>query len=135
GLMAVVARLCVWVDGLPLALELAARQAGVLPLPRLLERLDDRLTLLIGGARGAPERHQSLRAVIGWSYDLLDATERAVFRRLSVPPGGFDRHTAAAVCADLGLDAERTWALLRGLTDKSMLVADGTHGPDDAFRV
>ncbi|MDQ1646414.1 MAG: hypothetical protein QOJ50_2598, partial [Cryptosporangiaceae bacterium] len=98
-----IAELCRKLDGLPLAIELAARQVAVLPPETLLTRIGERLDLLTGGPRDAPDRQHSLRAAIEWSYQLLDPTEQAMFRRLAVLPGGFDQHTAAAVTADLGL--------------------------------
>jgi predicted ATPase/DNA-binding CsgD family transcriptional regulator len=135
NLLLLASQVCLRLDGLPLAIELAARQASVLPLPELLERLDDRFALLTGGTRGAPQRHQSLRAAIGWSYDLLDPLEQATFRRLAVLPGGFDAQTAAGVCADLGLGSDKLWALLRRLTDKSLLVADTADEQAGRFRI
>ena len=119
--------LCTRLDGLPLAIELAAHQLRVLPPERLIERLDerldDRLAVLVGGARDGFGRHRSLRAAIEWSYELLTGTEQAVFRRLAVPPGGFEETTAAVVCADTGAGAD-LWATVTALVDKSMLVAD-----------
>ena len=121
------ALLCTRLDGLPLAIELAAHQLRVLPPERLIERLDerldDRLAVLVGGARDGFGRHRSLRAAIEWSYELLTGTEQAVFRRLAVLPGGFEETTAAVVCADTGAGAD-LWATVTALVDKSMLVAD-----------
>lgn len=134
-MLAVVAQLCARLDGLPLAIELTARQAGVLPLPRLLERLDDQMVLLTGGTRNGPARHRSLRAAIGWSYDLLNPTEQAALRRLAVLPGGFDTQTAAAVCGDLDVGDDEWWALLRGLAGKSLLGADTSHTQAGRFTI
>ena len=109
----VVARICVQLDGLPLALELAAARAKVLPMEALLERLGRRLSFLTGGAHDLPERQQSLRATLQWSYDLLPPAEQQLFARLGVFVGGFTLHSVEAICdADgkLGLD------VLDGLT-------------------
>jgi DNA-binding CsgD family transcriptional regulator/tetratricopeptide (TPR) repeat protein len=130
-----VARVCARLDGLPLAIELAARQVGVLSLSQILNGLDDRLTLLAQCGRDAPARHHSLRAAIGWSYDLLDDTERVLFRRLAVLPGGFDLDGTAAVCAPLGFGRDELWERLRGLAGKSLLAADTTGTGDGRFRM
>ncbi|WP_433160311.1 ATP-binding protein [Kribbella sp. CA-247076] len=113
----VAARLCAALDGMPLAIELAAARAGSLGPDGLLAALDDRLRLVTGG-RGPSERHHSLAQVIGWSYDLLDDAERDLFRRLAVFAGGFDLDAAVALSP-----AGRTEVsdLLGRLTDKSLL--------------
>jgi predicted ATPase/DNA-binding CsgD family transcriptional regulator len=128
-----VGQVCARLDGLPLAIELTARQLTALTLPQVLQRMDDRLSMLTGGSRGAPDRHRSLRAAIGWSYDLLDRREQAAFRRLSLLPGGFDEAGAAAVCADLELSEGDLWALLRALVDKSLMVVEAAPAP--RFRI
>jgi predicted ATPase/class 3 adenylate cyclase/DNA-binding XRE family transcriptional regulator len=97
-----VAELCHRLDGLPLAIELAATRAKLLSLPALLARLDNRLKLLIGGARDLPIRQQTIRATIDWSYDLLTAAEQWLFRCLSVFVGGCTLESAEAVCTGDG---------------------------------
>ena len=99
-----VAEICRRLDGLPLAIELAAARSKVLPPHALLERLERRLPLLVGGNQDAPARQQTLRSTIAWSYDLLSLEERAVFRRLSVFAGGFTLDAAEAVAE--GLESE-----------------------------
>jgi predicted ATPase len=97
---AAVARLCHRLDGLPLAIELAAARLRALSVAEILERLDDRFRLLTGGSRTAPPRQQTLLATVAWSYDLLADQERALFERLSVFAGGCTLEGAEAVCAD-----------------------------------
>src|SRR5450631_4647009 len=102
-----VAEICARLDGLPLAIELAAARVKVLSLSSMLTRLASRLQLLTGGSRDLPQRQQTLRAAIDWSYDLLDAAEQKLFRRMSVFVGGCNLEGAEAVCdtkGDLDLD-------------------------------
>ncbi len=120
---AAVDELCARLDGMPLAIELAAARSASLGLNGLLAGLDDHLRLLAGG-RGADPRHHSLRAVIGWSHDLLDDPERAMFRQLSVFAGGFDLDAARAINA--GGPRGAVADVIGGLTDKSLLA--GAHG-------
>ena len=123
----VVANVCISLDGLPLAIELAARQIPLLSPASLLSRLDHPLDLLAGGTRDALPRQQSLRAAIEWSYRLLGKDEQAVFRRLALMPGGFDLEGAGALCADVEPDPTALWCILGGLARKSMLVPDTTR--------
>ena len=116
----VVAEICVRLDGMPLAIELAARWVRVLSVEDILARLDDRFELLSRGPRTAATRHRDLRATIEWSYELLDDTERAALRRLSVLSGDFSLDSASAVC---GLSPQRTLRLLADLDAKSLVVA------------
>jgi predicted ATPase/DNA-binding SARP family transcriptional activator len=116
-----VAQVCRRLDGLPLAIELAAAQLRVLSVGQLAERLDDIFTLLVGGPRTAPRRHRALRATLDWSHDLLGEGERVVFRRLAVFAGGFTLAAAEQVAAGPGIGAERMLELLARLADKSLL--------------
>jgi non-specific serine/threonine protein kinase len=96
---AAVAHVCHQLDGIPLALELAAARVKALPVEKIAERLDDRFRLLTGGSRTAPPRQQTLRALIDWSYELLSEPERLLLRRVSVFAGGWTLEAAEAVCA------------------------------------
>src|SRR5205807_10557507 len=98
-----VARLCRLLDGVPLALELAAARVRAMPVEQVASRLDDRFRLLTGGSRTALPRQQTLRALIDWSYDLLSEEERALLRRLSVFAGGWTLEAAETVCSDSGI--------------------------------
>ena len=100
-----VAKICIRLDGLPLAIELAAARAKILAPEAMLSRLGSRLKLLKGGARDLPARQQTLHGAIEWSHDLLDEEDRVLFRRLSIFVGGFALETAEAVC-DSGSEAE-----------------------------
>ncbi|GGP94590.1 putative ATPase/DNA-binding winged helix-turn-helix (wHTH) protein [Actinomadura coerulea] len=111
-----VAAICARLDGVPLALELAATRVRALGLAGLAERLDDRFRLLSSGARDAPPRQRTLRALIDWSWEPLEERERAVLRRLAVHAGGCTLDAAEAVC---GADVET----LAGLVDRSLVVA------------
>jgi class 3 adenylate cyclase len=95
-----VAQICFRLDGIPLAIELAAARVKAMPVEKIAERLDDRFRLLTGGSRTALPRHQTLRASIDWSYDLLDEKEKVLLRRLSVFAGGWTLETAEKVCSD-----------------------------------
>lgn len=121
----VVSRICARLDGMPLAIELAAARVRAVPPARVLAGLDDRFRLLTGGARTAVARQQTLAASVEWSYDLLDAQEQALLRRLSVFSGSFDLEAAEAVCEGEGIDAYEMLDLLARLVDKSLLVFDG----------
>ncbi|HET6744946.1 MAG TPA: adenylate/guanylate cyclase domain-containing protein [Candidatus Limnocylindria bacterium] len=120
-----IAEICVRLDGLPLAIELAAARVRVLTPPAILARLGDRLSLLAGGSRDLPERQQTLRGAIDWSYELLDASDRVAFARLSVFASGFDLAAAERVAlaewpADAGLPPDPLDAVT-SLLDKSLL--------------
>jgi predicted ATPase len=125
---AVVAEICGRLDGMPLAIELAAARVRALSLAEILEGLHDRFRLLTGGARTAVRRQQTLRASVDWSHALLSEPERVLFRRLAVFLAGFDLDAAHAVAG--GADVERYQVLdqLTLLVDKSLVVADNTRG-------
>jgi predicted ATPase/DNA-binding SARP family transcriptional activator len=132
---AAVARICRALDGMPLAIELAAARLRTMAPEQVAARLDDRFGLLTGGSRVAMPRHQTLRAVVDWSWDLLDEPERAVWRRFSVFAGGATLEAAEQVCAGPAADgtvirAGQVLDLLSALADKSLLtVRHGTNGP------
>jgi predicted ATPase/transcriptional regulator with XRE-family HTH domain len=115
-----VAEVCRRLDGLPLAIELAAPRIRLLGLPELRERLQSQLGLLTGGARDAPDRQQTLRAAIAWSYDLLSLAEQRFFCRLAVFAGGFTLESAKAVAGDGDNDA---FELVSSLLEQSLLQA------------
>ncbi len=119
----VIEGICRRLDGLPLAIELAAARLRALPLSTLAERLDDRFALLTRGARTALPRQQTLRAVVDWSYDLLFEDERRLFRRLSVFVGGCELDAVEAVCADDETPSTDTLDAISALVDKSLLTA------------
>ena len=123
-----VAALCQRLDGLPLAIELAASRIRTFGPPELVEHLDRRFELLSGGARTAPSRHRTLRGAIDWSYDLLEDDERALFDRLAVFPADFDFAAARAVGADEDLGRETVIAVLPRLVDKSLVSTVGRDG-------
>jgi non-specific serine/threonine protein kinase len=119
-----VAEICTRLDGLPLAIELAAARVKVLPPPVMLARLEKRLTLLTGGARDLPARQRTMRDAIAWSHNLLEPGERTLFRRLSVFVGGFTAAAAARVCGDQ--DEDEALDGVESLVHKSLLGRDAT---------
>ncbi|MBP0454761.1 winged helix-turn-helix domain-containing protein [Kitasatospora sp. RG8] len=125
------AEICRRLDGLPLAIELAAARLRVMTARQIADRLDSRFALLTGGSRTLLPRQQTLRAVVDWSWDLLGKRERAVLRRLSVFAGGWTLEDAESICADdTEVPREEVADQLLSLVDKSLLVADlGTDGP------
>ena len=137
---AAVAEICARLDGLPLAIELAAARVKLLPPPAILARLDQRLKLLTGGSRDLPARQQTLRGAIDWGYDLLDEGEKAVFSRLAVFAGGCTLEAAEAICNPDGDLPVEVFDILASLVDKSMLRLleeidrDGTPRPLDEPR-
>jgi predicted ATPase/class 3 adenylate cyclase len=129
GVGPAVAQICRRLDGIPLALELAASRVEVLEPSELAARLDDRFRVLTGGRRRGQERHQTLRAAIDWSYDALPLAERAVFARLSVFAGGCTLAAAEAVCCGDGVDGADVLDLLSRLVAKSLVVMDRDAAP------
>ncbi|HYL27736.1 MAG TPA: hypothetical protein VEW74_07860, partial [Candidatus Nitrosotalea sp.] len=130
-----VAAIAARLDGMPLALELAAARVRVLSPAQIAQRLDERFRMLTGGDRSALPRRQTLRATIDWSYDLLDERERALFRRLTVFAGGFDVAAATAVCGLPGeIDDWDVLDLLTALVDKSLVLAE-PHGEEQRYRL
>ena len=119
-----VAQICRKLDGIPLAIELAAPLVRGLSPEQIIARLDDRFRLLTDGSRTASRRHQTLLGAIDWSYDLLTDQERLLFRRLSVFSGGWSLEAAETVCAGDGIEPESVLRLLLHLVDKSLVVAD-----------
>ena len=125
---AAVAAVCVRLDGIPLALELAAARLGALSVPEISARLDQRFRLLTGGSRTALPRHQTLRALIDWSYDLLTPEEQVVLGRLSVFAGGWTLAAAEAVTAAGDSGQWQVLDHLAALVGKSLVLAEEIHG-------
>ncbi|HEX2421370.1 MAG TPA: AAA family ATPase, partial [Acidimicrobiia bacterium] len=123
-----VASLCARLDGMPLAIELAAARLRMLSPEQIASRLDDRFRLLTGGSRTALPRQQTLQAAIDWSYDLLSPHERVLFNRLAVFQGGFTLEAVEVVCGQPPLDPNDVLDLLSHLVDKSLVVT--TEGPE-----
>ncbi|WP_349239918.1 tetratricopeptide repeat protein [Streptomyces sp. CC219B] len=123
-----VARLCRRLDGLPLAIELAAVRVRALGVDQLVERLDDRYRLLTGGSPASAPRHRTLRSAVDWSHELCTPREQLVWAWLSVFVGGFDLAAAEAVCAGESLDAAHVLDAVAGLVDKSVLVREERGG-------
>lgn len=143
----IIAEICARLDGLPLAIELAAVRLAVLSPQALLARLSDRLTLLTGGARDQPDRLRMIRSTLAWSYDLLSAEERALFRRLAVFAGGFTLEAAEAVAGlEQGIGSQGAGTKhavpdsfvldrLASLVGKSLVQRDDDHGDELRFRM
>ncbi len=129
-----VVRICFRLDGLPLALELAAGRLGALSADAIAARLDDRFRLLRAGSRAAPTRQQTLEATLEWSHELLSPDERMLLRRLSVFAGGFELASVEAVCAGGGLDGRDLADVLARLVEKSLVAFEG-HGGDRRYRL
>jgi predicted ATPase/DNA-binding CsgD family transcriptional regulator len=126
-----VSEICRRLDGLPLAIELAAARIKVLPPYAILSHLAHRLSLLVAGPRDLPERQQTLRAAVAWSEDLLEAEERAVFRRLSVFVGGFTLEAASAVAIDN--KGANSLEIISALVNKNLLRREPTRSPEPRF--
>jgi len=128
-----VAQICQRLDGIPLAIELAAARVKVLSIEQIAERLDDRFRLLTGGSRTALPRQQTLRALIDWSYQLLSEQERLLFRRLAVFVSGWTLEAAEAVCGYEGIESFDILDLLTHLVDKSLVVVENV-GKESRYR-
>ncbi len=128
GNVADVARICARLEGLPLAVELAAARVPVLSPAQVLERLDDSFHLLVGGSRTAPGRQQTMRATLDWSYRLLTQRERLVFARLAVFAADFSLEAAEAVCPEGDVASSEVLDLLGALVEKSLLVGEERDG-------
>jgi predicted ATPase/DNA-binding XRE family transcriptional regulator len=126
------AQICRHLDGIPLAIELAAAKVRVLSLEQIAERLEDRFTLLTGGNRAALERHQTLQAAIDWSYNSLSSAEQVLFRRLSVFIGGWTLEAAESVCGDVAgsglVGSDKVLDLLEQLINKSLVIVEEMQG-------
>jgi non-specific serine/threonine protein kinase len=134
---AAVAQICVRLDGLPLALELAAARARVLTAEQIAARLNDVFRVLTDGNRTAPNRQQTLRATFDWSDGLLNPAERALFRRLAVFAGGWTLEAAEAICAGDGIAEVDVLELLGHFVDRSLVVAEATptHRSEMRYRL
>lgn len=127
----IVAEISRRLEGLPLAIELAAARVRMLPLPAILRKLESRLGLLTGGPRDLPERQQTMRATIDWSYDLLDERDKALFARLGVFVGGWTLDSVETVCAsEADVDA---FEAVSSLIDKSLVRQEGFAGDEPRF--
>ena len=127
----VLAELLERLEGIPLAIELAAARLRTLSVAEVLEGLSDRYEVLTGGSRMLQKRQQTLRALVDWSYDLLDPSERALFARLAVFAGGFDGEAVLAVCTDVLVPEDEVADRLSSLVQKSLVV----QGPEGRFRM
>jgi hypothetical protein len=129
-----VVQICERLDGVPLAIELAAARIGMLTPAELARRLDERFRILTGSERGAVERHQTLRAAIDWSYDLLDDRERTMLDRLGVFAGGFTLEAAEAVASGEGIGRDDVFDLLASLVAQSLVEAEA-EGTETRYRL
>ena len=130
---ATLAEICIRLDGLPLAIELASRRVKVLSLETLLARLGRSLDLLATGARNVPERHRTLRATIEWSHGLLDEAQRRLFARLSVFAGGADLDAIDAICNSEGVGGDDTLDTLASLVDHGLVAGSTGEGSAPRF--
>lgn len=130
-----IAQLCRRLDGIPLAIELAAARAGSMTPDQILNRLQNRFELLTGGSRAGPARHRTLQAAIDWSHDLLRDDERRLFRRLSVFAASFSLEAVEQVCSDHHLEVDAIAGLLGSLVDKSLVVASVEGSEPIRFRM
>jgi predicted ATPase/class 3 adenylate cyclase len=134
GNAAIVTDVCRRLDGIPLAIELAAARVRVLTLSNLAQHLDERFKILTGGSRTALRRQQTLSAMIDWSYDLLSTEEQELFNHLSIFAGSFTLEAATFVCAGDGVEEIDVLDIITSLSDKSLLVPD-TSGSQERYRL
>lgn len=127
--LATTARVCRALDGIPLAIELAAARLRTMSVDQLANRLDNRFRLLTSGSRTALPRHKTLRASVDWSWELLSGAERMVLRRLSVFSHGASLEAAERICAGDTVEPDQVLELLTALTEKSLLLAEGDGAP------
>jgi len=130
-----IAQVCQHLDGIPLALELAAARVKLLSVEEIAVRLDDRFHLLTGGSRTALPRHQTLKALIEWSHDLLSENERMLLRRLSIFAGGWSLEAAESVCAGDDIQKSEILDLLTQLVNKSLLIAEREPDKETRYRM
>jgi len=130
-----VAMICHRLDGIPLAIELAAVRVKALPVEKILERLSDRFQLLTGGSRTALPRQQTLRATVDWSYELLSAKERVILNRVTVFAGGFTLEAAEEVCVNGAVSSPEVLDLVSALVDKSLVVPEETEEGGARYRL
>lgn len=130
-----VAEVCRQLDGIPLAIELAAARVRAMSVRQIAERLDDRFHLLTAGSRTAPPRQQTLEATLDWSYTLLAEAERGVLQRLSIFAGGATLEAAESICAGEGIDSQEVLDVLLRLVDKSLVVVDRPEVGEPRYRL
>jgi non-specific serine/threonine protein kinase len=123
-----IAKICRRLDGIPLAIELAAARVNMFSTEEIAERLQNSFDLLVTGNRTALPRHQTLHAAIDWSYDLLSSSEQSLFRRLSVFVNGWTLEAAEVVCSDVNIKPQMIWDSLTQLINKSLVIAKEIHG-------
>ncbi len=130
-----IAQICRRLDGIPLAIELAVARVKIMQVEQVAARLDDRFRLLTGGSRNALPRHQTLRALIDWSYDLLSKVEQKLFQRLSIFAGGWTLEAAEAICAGDGIESEEVLDILTQLVNKSLVIPDRESEFETRYRL
>jgi predicted ATPase/DNA-binding XRE family transcriptional regulator/Flp pilus assembly protein TadD len=130
-----VAQICRSLDGIPLAIELAAARVNMFSTEQIAARLNENFNLITGGARTALPRHQTLRALIDWSHDLLSEPERVLLRRLSVFAGGWTLEAAESVCAGEGIEKHEILELLTQVVNKSLILAERKQGQETRYHM
>lgn len=133
--VSIIGELCARLEGIPLAIELAAARAKLLGPKDILDRLNDRFRLLVTSSHAALPRHKTLRATVDWSYDLLSEPERTLFQRISVFTGGFDLEGVEGVCTSEPLTMEKILDLLSGLVNKSLVVTEPREDGSIRYRM